>query len=404
MRELRIGLVGAGWMGKVHSAAYRSARQAFGPEPAVPVLHAVADASPALAERAAAEYGYARAVPDWREVVADPGIDIVDVCTPNDAHFEVAMAAVEAGKHVYCEKPLANSAELALRMSEAARRKGVTTLVGFNYVQNPVHGLARRAVARGEIGRLRYARLYFNCDFMADPELPHSWRNDAARAGSGMIGDIGAHCLSYFFFLTDLEVEEVFCTLETVIPDRPAPLADGAFRLGAEGDPGRRIPNTTDDIATVLFRFAGGTGHIECSRVATGLRFDIGYDLVGTEGTLRYSYDRINDLQIYREQGPAERARVHADRDGPVRPALRGPDAGGRARARLQRLQGDRGARDAGRGGGRAAGLARFRLRLAGAAGGRRLPAVAPRGCVGQGRHGRLTRRGMDVANTTARV
>jgi len=102
MRELRIGLVGAGWMGKVHSAAYRAARQAFGPEPAVPVLDAVADASPALAERAAAEYGYARAVPDWREVVADPGIDIVDVCTPNDAHFEVAMAAVEAGKHVYC--------------------------------------------------------------------------------------------------------------------------------------------------------------------------------------------------------------------------------------------------------------------------------------------------------------
>jgi predicted dehydrogenase len=306
MRELRIGLVGAGWMGKVHSMAFHAARQAFGPEPAVPVLHAVADVDAGVAERAARDYGYAHAVGDWREIVSDPAIDIIDVCTPNDMHFDVAMAAISAGKHVYCEKPLANSAALAGEMSDAAEAKGITTLVGFNYIQNPVHLLARQAVERGDIGDLVYARLYFNGDFMADRELQHTWRNDIERAGSGVVGDLGAHLLSYFFYVAGLPVEEVLCTLQTVVPDRPAPLGTGGFRIGAVGDNSRRIPNTTDDVATVLFRFPGGQGHLETSRVSNGIRFDIGYDLVGSKGTLRYSYDRINDLQLYTETGPVE--------------------------------------------------------------------------------------------------
>ncbi len=306
MRELRIGLVGAGWMGKVHSMAFHSARQAFGPEPAVPVLDAVADIDAGQAERAARDYGYARAVADWREIVNDPAIDIVDVCTPNDMHFDVAMAAIAAGKHVYCEKPLANSVELARQMKEAAEAKGVTTLVGFNFIQNPVHVLARKAIEQGDIGDLVYARLYFNSDFMADRELQHTWRNDLKRAGSGVVGDLGAHLLSYFFYVAGLPVEEVLCTLETVIPDHAAPLGAGGFKIGTVGDSSRRIPNTTDDIATVLFRFPGGSGHLEASRVSNGIRYDIGYDIVGSKGTLRYSYDRINDLQLYTETGPVE--------------------------------------------------------------------------------------------------
>src|SRR6476659_4286288 len=139
MRQVRIGLVGAGWMGKVHSMSYRTARSAFGPEPAEPVLAAIADVNIELAERAAREYGYERAVADWRAIVDDPTIDIVDICTPNDMHFDVAMAAIEAGKHVNCEKPLANKIDHARQMTEAAVKKGVTTIVGFNYIQNPVH-------------------------------------------------------------------------------------------------------------------------------------------------------------------------------------------------------------------------------------------------------------------------
>jgi len=307
MRQVRIGLVGAGWMGKVHSMSYRTARSAFGPEPADPVLASIADVNMELAERAAHEYGYERAVADWRAIIDDPTIDIVDVCTPNDMHFDVAMAAIEAGKHVYCEKPLANTVEHARQMADAAAAKGVTTLVGFNYIQNPVHSLARAVIGRGDIGEVNYVRLFFLCDFMADPNLQHTWRNDLKRAGSGVIGDIGAHCMSYFYYLLDRKVEEVFCHLATVIPDHAAPLAAGAFRLGAEGDKTRRIKNTTDDVATVIFRFAdGGSGHIDLSRVTTGIRFDIGYDISGTAGTVRYSYNRINDLQVYRETGPRE--------------------------------------------------------------------------------------------------
>jgi predicted dehydrogenase len=321
MRELRIGLVGAGWMGKVHSMSYRTAQSAFGSEPAVPVLDAVMDSNQALAEHAQREYGYRRVVGDWRAIVEDPAIDVVDVCTPNDVHHEVAMAGLAAGKHVYCEKPLANTSALAREMADAADRAGVTTIVGFNYIKNPVHGLAKQLLEEKAIGTVEYLRLYFNSDFMADRNLPHTWRNDIRRAGSGAIGDIGAHLLSYHYHLIGQEIDEVFCMLDTVVPAHPAPVAAGGFQLDAAGDRGRMIENTTDDVATVLFRFGGARGHIETSRISTGIRFNIGYDIVGSTGTLRYSYDRINDLYIYREEGPAPLRGFKRVEMGPSDPA-----------------------------------------------------------------------------------
>ena len=321
MRELRIGIVGAGWMGKVHAMSYRTARSAFGPEPAVPVLAAIADLNQPMADRAAQECGIERGVADWRRIVEDKTIDIVDICTPNDMHFEVAIAALAAGKHVYCEKPLANTVDLARQMAEAAQRAGVTTLVGFNYIQNPVHQLGRAAIARGDLGELNYVRLVFNSDFMSDRTLQHTWRNDIARAGSGVIGDIGAHCLSYYYHLVDREIEEVLCNLQFIVPDHPAPLGEGGFRLGAQGDATRRIKNTTDDMATVMFRFAGGgCGHMQMSRVSTGIRFEIGYHIIGDKGMLRYDYEHINDLDLYRDEGPVAERGFTRMRMGPTDP------------------------------------------------------------------------------------
>ena len=321
MRDVRIGLIGAGWMGKVHSMSYRMAATAFGPEPARPVLDVIADVDTGLAERAAREYGYHRSAADWRQVIDNPEIDLIDICTPNDMHFDIAMAAIDAGKHVYCEKPLANSADLALRMTEAAERRGITTLIGFNYIQNPVHGLARDIVRRGNIGDVSYVRLFFNGDFMADRDLPHTWRNDRARAGSGVIGDLGAHCLSYLIYVLGRDIAEVFCALDYVIKDHPAPTALGGFKLDARGDAGHRIASTTDDTATVLFKLAGGgSGHIELSRVATGVRFEIGYDIVGSKGTLRYNYRDINDLFVYREDGPIAERGFKRIKMGPTDP------------------------------------------------------------------------------------
>ena len=312
MPALKIGLIGAGWMGKTHAMAYRAASLAFGGKPASPVLEVVADVNEETAARAAAELGFRRHARDWREVVEDPTVDVVDVTTPNDLHHEVAMAAIAAGKHVYCEKPLTNDAATSFEMAEAAEKAGVVTLVGFNYVKNPVQTLARRLIETGEIGTVNYYRGAFNSDFLGRPDVPFSWRNDKARAGSGVIGDIGAHCFAYFRHLVAQPIEAVLCELRIVIPERPAAVeTSGGFSLdppgGAAAGGNAMMRVDTDDVATVMFRFAGGAlGHLEMSRVALGRRMEIEYDVTGTEGALRYRYDRINELQIHREGGPPE--------------------------------------------------------------------------------------------------
>ena len=304
MRELKIGLIGAGWMGKTHAMCYRAQPLAFSGEPAVPVLEAVAEVNEGMASRAARELGFRRHTADWREIIDDPTIDIVDIDTPNDLHFEMAMAAIAAGKHVYCEKPLANDAKEAFAMAEAAEKAGVITMVGFNYIKNPVQTLARRLVADGELGAPSYYRGSFSADFLGRPEIPFSWRNDKAQAGSGVIGDIGAHCFAYLQHLIDQPVVEVVCNLEIVIPERPAPEAHGGFSMDSGGSSGQMMQVDTDDLATAMFKTAGGlNGHMEMSRVSVGKRMDIGYELTGTQGAIRYFYDRINDLQVYKEDG-----------------------------------------------------------------------------------------------------
>ncbi len=305
MPELKVGLIGAGWMGRAHAMAYRTARLAFGGQPAAPVLEVVADATEEIAARAAAALGFRRHARDWREVMEDPAVDIVDITTPNDMHYEVAMAAIAAGKHIYCEKPLTNDVATSFAMAEAAEKAGVTTAVGFNYIKNPVQNVARKLVEDGEIGAVTYFRGLFNCDSAARPDVPFAWRNSKARAGSGVIGDVGAHCFAYARHLVPQPVEEVMCDLSIVFPERPQAETAGWHSAGSGG--GAMLPVDTDDVGTVMIRFVGGaTGHLEISRVSLGRRMEIGYDITGTEGALRYQYERINELQHYRESGPPE--------------------------------------------------------------------------------------------------
>ncbi len=312
MPELKIGLVGAGWMGKAHAMCYRAQPLAFGGKPAVPVLEVLAEVNEEMAGRAVREFGFQRHTGDWHAVVDDPAVDIVDICTPNDLHLDIAMAAIANGKHVYCEKPLANDAKTAFAMAEAAEKAGVITMVGFNYIKNPAQTLARKLVAGGEIGAPSYYRGSFSADFLGRPEIPFSWRCETAKAGSGVIGDIGAHCFAYLSHLVGQPVDEVVCNLEIVIPERPAPAALGGFDLHAAGS-GQMVQVETDDLATVMFKTAGGLdGHMEMSRVSLGKRMDIGYELTGTKDAVRYFYDRINDLQLYKEDGdPSTRGFTH---------------------------------------------------------------------------------------------
>src|SRR5262249_26122237 len=212
-------IVGAGWLGRAHATGFRSVPMVFGRDPALPVLEAVADVNEDSARALADAFGFQRWTTDWRTLLADPNVDVVDITTPNDLHPEIAVAAAKAGKHIYCEKPLANSAAEARRMTEAAEAAGVVTLVGFNYLKNPAQGFARELIARGDIGRVNLFRGTFDQDFMSDPEIPFSWRQDRAIAGSGALGDMASHTLSFSQYLVG-DVEEVCGMTGTFIKER----------------------------------------------------------------------------------------------------------------------------------------------------------------------------------------
>src|SRR3954452_16699343 len=249
---LRVGLIGTGFMGKTHVFGFASAPRVFD-LPYEIVLHAVADRSDELAGEAARALGFAHATGDWRALVQDPEIDLIDITTPNAFHREMAMAAIAAGKHVYCEKPLAPYAAHARERADAAEAAYVRTQVGFNYLCNPMMDLAREVIAGGEIGTIVSYRGIHAEDYMADPETPFSFRHDAV--GGGALADIGSHALATAEFLLG-PIAELTGDVVNVISSRPD-------RKG-----GRRAIET-DDIARALVRFANGaSGSIECSWVA----------------------------------------------------------------------------------------------------------------------------------------
>src|SRR4051794_7494617 len=189
MKTLGIGLIGSGFMGRAHALAFRTVGGVFD-LPAAPVLEMLADADPGRAAKAAASLGFRRSTGQWRELVADPAVDVVAIATPNALHKPMALAAIEAGKPVYCEKPLATTAADAKALADAAEAAGLVTLVGFNYLKNPMIALAREIVESGEIGAVTGFRGIHAEDFMADPLAPHGWRCDPAQAG-GALADIG---------------------------------------------------------------------------------------------------------------------------------------------------------------------------------------------------------------------
>jgi predicted dehydrogenase len=301
MREVRVGLVGAGWMGKAHAVAYKNVPLVFGPEPAVPKLELIADVDPERAQAAAEALGFARWSGDWREVARDPAIDLVDICAPNDAHPGVALAALEAGKAVYCEKPLANSAAETRRMAEVA--EGAITLVGFNYLKNPAQGYARELIRAGELGEITLFRGTFDQDFMSNPDVPFSWRHDKRLAGSGALGDMASHTLSFSQYLVG-EIAEVCGLWETFIRERKVAVGgSGHTAQAGAGAAMRRVEN--DDVVQCLIRYqSGAIGTIGASRIGTGRKLGLGYEIQGTKGALVFTQERMNELLLYRHTEP----------------------------------------------------------------------------------------------------
>ena len=296
---LRVAMIGHGFMGAAHSQGWRVAPRFFD-VPAQPHMAVVVGRNVEATAAAAEKWGWDEAANDWREVVARDDIDIVDIVTPGDSHAEIAIAALEAGKHVLCEKPLANSVEEAERMVEAARRaasSGVTATVGFTYRRVPAIRLAHELVAEGRLGEIRHVRAQYLQDWIADPEAPLSWRLDRERAGSGALGDIAAHVVDMAQFVTGERITGVSGLLETFVRERPVAVASTA--LGGRGGD-ERGPVTVDDAAAFLARLSGGgMGVFEATRFAWGRKNAIRLEVNGSKGSLAFDFEDMNLLHFY---------------------------------------------------------------------------------------------------------
>ena len=296
MRDIGVGLIGTGYMGKCHTFAYRSVKAVLD-TPLSPRLVHVCDRRQASAERFAARCGFEKATDDWRAVVDDADVDIVSITTPNRLHCEMALAALEAGKHVHCEKPLALTLDEAERMAAVAANAGGKTIVGYNYLFNPLFQHARELVRSGAVGRLLFFRGVFDEDYCADPERPWTWRSARAEAGLGALGDLMCHLVSMADGLLG-PIDSVVGDCRTAYPNRPA--GDGTRQTGA----GRRAVEN-EDIASALISFESGvTGVISSSRAAWGRKNRLAWELHGDAGTLALDQERMNELQLYRKDGP----------------------------------------------------------------------------------------------------
>ena len=281
--KLRIGLIGTGFMGKAHAFGFTAAPRVFD-LPLDPELRTVADITEAAAAEPARRLGFARATADWRTIIADPEIDLVSITAPNALHKSMALAAIAAGKHVYCEKPLAPLASDAREMAEAAEARGVKTQVGFNYLCNPMLGLAREMIAAGELGEIRGYRGLHAEDYMADAAGPFTFRHDPA--GGGALADIGSHALATAEFLCG-PITRVMGDCVTMIGERP------------DGKGGRREVEV-DDVGRAFLRFANGaTGSIEGTWLATGRKMQHDFEVYGTKGALAFSQEHFNELHYF---------------------------------------------------------------------------------------------------------
>ena len=299
MDALGIGMVGHAFMGTAHSQAWRTAGRFFD-LPLAPDMAVLCGRDAAAVAAAADRLGWRCTETDWKQLLTRDDVALVDICTPGDTHAEIAIAALDAGKHVLCEKPLANTVDGARAMvaaAERARTRGVRAMVGFNYRRVPAVALARRMVEQSRIGRIHHVRATYLQDWIVDPEFPLVWRLRADRAGSGALGDIGAHIVDMAQFVTGDLLTGVSALTETFVRDRPLPAESSG--LSASGSSGRGAV-TVDDAALFLGRFASGAvASFEATRFATGRKNALRLEVNGSTGSLAFDFESMNELSFY---------------------------------------------------------------------------------------------------------
>ena len=303
---LRVAMIGYGFMGAAHSQAWRTAPRVFDLPVDVEMAVVVGRSAGAVAD-AAAKWGWAESATDWREVIARDDIDLVDIVTPGDTHGEIAIAALDAGKHVLCEKPLANTVTEAEAMADAAERasaRGIRSMVGFTYRRVPAVTLMRDLIARGRIGRVQQVRASYRQDWLVDPEMPLGWRLQKEHAGSGALGDLGAHAIDLAQFVTGQDLASVSGVLETTVRERPVQ-GSGSGLSGTAGE--GRGPVTVDDVAIFTGRFASGVlASFEATRFATGRKNALAIEVSGDRGALAFDFEDLNVLRYYDRTAPNE--------------------------------------------------------------------------------------------------
>lgn len=299
MRKLNVAMIGGGFMGKAHAMAYAAMPMFFWPAPAIPVRKVVVDVNQEMAETARDRFGFEEASADWRAVVDRPDIDIIDICTPNNSHAEIAIAAAKAGKHIICEKPLARTGEESKTMLDAVQASGSIHMVAFNYRRTPAVTLAKKLIEEGRIGDILNFRGTYLQDWSADPDSPLSWRFQKSVAGSGTVGDIGTHVVDFARYLVG-EIASVNALVKTHIATRPKQ-AGGVDKLGVGGGDknAERGPVDVDDEMLTMLRFSNGAiGSIEATRNAYGRNNFLTFEIHGTKGSLAFNYERRDELQV----------------------------------------------------------------------------------------------------------
>jgi predicted dehydrogenase len=298
---LGIAMVGYAFMGAAHSQAWRNAHRFFD-LPLVPDMRVLCGRTESTTAAAADRMGWSTYVTDWRRLLDRDDVDVIDICTPGDSHRDIAIAALEAGKHVLCEKPLANTVAEAERMTEVAaavQGRGVLAAVGFNYRRVPALSLASLLISEGRVGTVRHIRAQYLQDWIVDPEFPLVWRLQKDKAGSGALGDIGAHIVDLTYFLTRQRLVAVSGLLETFVHQRPLP--DSSAGLSGTGTSGAAVGDVTVDDAALFF---GRTDHgalatFEATRFATGRKNAMRIEVNGSLGSVSFDFESMNELHVY---------------------------------------------------------------------------------------------------------
>lgn len=288
MKEVKIGLVGTGWMGRSHSKSFLNAYYHFGNGAGKPVFEMVSDINEKSALEVKEQFGFNRYTNDWRKLVRDENIDLVDITTPNAFHFEIAKEALLNNKHVYCEKPLSLSAKESKELAELAAEKGLVNYVGFNNVMNPATRYIQQLVQSGKLGEITKISGTYDQDALLEKELPITWRHINKLSGSGVLGDLGSHLFSVLQFVVG-DMNSVTALTNTVIRERPV-------SMGSEET--KEVEN--DDIVILLAKYENGAiATLSSSRIATGRKNNLTFEIQGTKGTVHYSLENLNDVHVY---------------------------------------------------------------------------------------------------------